>query len=139
MAACTWQRSLPQGLEHALERRTPDQSRPLRSPRYHTNLWHQLGCHTTGSKRAPSIFRRALAGRVGRKRTCDFSSVRLGRIRVYRERRRTGLASAAATNTESVAALGTVDIVKLPLSLNGPMASVTKTNALNVPLIRTEP
>lgn len=34
---------------------------------------------------------------------------------------------------------GTTDSVKLPLSLNGPMASVTNMSVLNVPLMRTEP
>ena len=57
----------------------------------------------------------------------------------YRERRRAQLASAIATKAESVAGLGTTDIEKLPVSLNGPMASVTKTSVLNVPLMRTEP
>lgn len=56
----------------------------------------------------------------------------------WRRRRRGQLASAATTNAGSVDGPGT-EIVKLPLSLNGPMASVTKTKVLNVPLIRTEP
>lgn len=62
----------------------------------------------------------------------------LGRS-AYRLRRRALLASAIATNADKVAGLGTTETVKLPLSLNGPMASVTKTSVLNVPLMRTEP